>query len=177
MTAILAREEHPPGQKMIEWRLLVNRVAEAQKIVVELIDWHQYRWLVEVSFRIWKLGCQIEALQLGTLERSERALVIYLIVAWHILYLIAWGRCPNLPCHAVFDLEEWPATLIMARRCKPPTAPLSLGEMVYLIGGFLGCKGDGYPDPKTLPSGKACRKSGHSPSASLPLNQAFISSS
>lgn len=48
MTAILAREEHPPGQKMIEWRLLVNRVAEAQKIVVELIDWHQYRWLVEV---------------------------------------------------------------------------------------------------------------------------------
>ncbi|MEF8701287.1 MAG: hypothetical protein V5B33_18645 [Candidatus Accumulibacter sp. UW20] len=58
-------------------------------------------------FRIWKSGCKVEALQLGTLERLERALVIYLIIAWRILYLVTWGReCPALPCEVVFDREE-----------------------------------------------------------------------
>jgi hypothetical protein len=154
-TAILAREEHPPaGQKAIEWRLLTNRTAETLETVVELIDWYRRRWLVEVFFRIWKSGCRVEALQLGTLERLERALVIYLIVAWRILHLVTWGRdCPNLPCDVVFDPEEWQAAWIVARRCKPPTAPPSLGEMVRLIagfGGFLGRKCDGYPGPKAL---------------------------
>jgi hypothetical protein len=154
-TAILAREEHPPaGQKAIEWRLLTNRTAETLETVVELIDWYRRRWLVEVFFRIWKSGCRVEALQLGSLERLERALVIYLIVAWRILHLVTWGRdCPNLPCDVVFDPEEWQAAWIVARRCKPPTAPPSLGEMVRLIagfGGFLGRKCDGYPGPKAL---------------------------
>ncbi len=154
-TAILAREAHPPaGQKAIDWRLLTNRTAETLETVVELIDWYRRRWLVEVFFRIWKSGCRVEALQLGSLERLERALVIYLIVAWRILHLVTWGRdCPNLPCDVVFDPEEWQAAWIVARRCKPPTAPPSLGEMVRLIagfGGFLGRKCDGYPGPKAL---------------------------
>ena len=39
VTAILAREEHPPeGEKAIEWRLLTNRVAETLEAVVELIN-------------------------------------------------------------------------------------------------------------------------------------------
>ncbi len=38
VTAILAREEHPPtGTKAIEWRLLTHRVAETLEAVVELI--------------------------------------------------------------------------------------------------------------------------------------------
>jgi hypothetical protein len=154
-TAILAREEHPPaGQKAIEWRLLTTRTAETLETVVELIDWYRRRWLVEVFFRIWKSGCRVEALQLGTLERLERARVIDLIVAWRILHRVTWGRdCPNLPCDVVFDPQEWQAAWIVARRCKPPTAPPSLGEMVRLIagfGGFLGRKCDGYPGPKAL---------------------------
>ena len=111
VTAILAREEHPPvGEKAIEWRLLTNRTAETLELAVELIDWYRRRWLVEIFFRIWKSGCRVEALQLATLERLERALVIYLIIAWGILYLATWGRdCPNLPCDVVFDPEEWQA--------------------------------------------------------------------
>ena len=89
VTAILAREEQPPaGEKPIEWRLLTNRTAETLDAVVELIDWYRRRWLVEIFFRILKSGCRVEALQLGTLERLERALVIYLIIAWRILHLV-----------------------------------------------------------------------------------------
>ncbi len=91
VTAILAREEQPPaGEKPIEWRLLTNRTAETLDAVVELIDWYRRRWLVEIFFRILKSGCRVEALQLGTLERLERALVIYLIIAWRILHLVTW---------------------------------------------------------------------------------------
>ena len=155
VTAILAREEAPPaGEKAIEWRLLTNRFAETLEPVVELIDWYRRRWLVEIFFRILKSGCRVEALQLSTLERLERALVIYLIIAWRILHLVTWGRdCPALPCEVVFDPEEWQAAWIVAKRCKPPETPPPLGEMVRLIagfGGFLGRKSDGHPGPKAI---------------------------
>ena len=155
VTAILAREAHPPvGQPAIEWRLLTNRTAETLEQVVELIDWYRRRWLIEVFFRIWKSGCRVEALQLGTLERLERALVIYLIIAWRILHLVTWGRdCPELPCDVVFDPAEWQAAWIVAHRRPPPETPPKLGEMVRLIagfGGFLGRQRDGYPGPKAL---------------------------
>jgi hypothetical protein len=155
VTALLAREEQPPtGEKAIEWRLLTNRAADTLEAVVELIDWYRKRWLIEIFFRIWKSGCRVEALQLGTLERLERALVIYLIIAWRILHLVTWGRDgPNLPCDVVFDPEEWQAAWIVAHRTQPPATPPPLGQMVRLIagfGGFLGRKHDGHPGPKAI---------------------------
>jgi hypothetical protein len=155
VTAILAREEHPPaGEQALEWRLLTNRLAETLEQLVALIDWYRRRWLIAIFFRILKSGCRIEALQLGTLERLERALVIYLIIAWRILYLVTWGRdCPDLPCDVVFDPEEWQAAWIVAYRRPPPITPPTLGMMVRLIagfGGFLGRKGDGHPGPKAI---------------------------
>jgi hypothetical protein len=155
VTAILAREENPPpGEKALEWRLLTNRVAETLEAVVELIDGYRRRWLVEIFFRILKTGCRVEALQLGTLERLERALVIYLIMAWRILHLVTWGRaCPDLPCEVVFDPEEWQAAWIVAYRRPPPDTPPKLSDRVRLIagfGGFLGRKHDGHPGPKAI---------------------------
>ena len=155
VTAILAREERPPvGEQAIVWRLSTNCPAETLETVVELIDWYRRRWLVEIFFRILKSGCRVESLQLGTLERLERALVIYLIIAWRILHGVTWGReCPNLSCEGVFDPEEWQAAWIVARRTKPPDTPPPLGHMTRLIagfGGFLGRKGDGPPGPKAI---------------------------
>jgi hypothetical protein len=155
VTAILAREENPPpGEKALEWRLLTNRAAATLEAIVELIDWYRRRWLIEIFFRILKSGCRVEALQLGTLERLERALVIYLIIAWRILHLVTWGReCPDLPCEVVFDPEEWQAAWIVAHRCPPPATPPKLSDRVRLIagfGGFLGRKHDGHPGPKAI---------------------------
>src|SRR5512144_2001662 len=53
VTALLAREQHPPvGEKAIEWRLLTNRFAVTLEHAVELIEWYRCRWLVEIFFRI-----------------------------------------------------------------------------------------------------------------------------
>jgi hypothetical protein len=155
VTAILAREEHPPaGETALEWRLLTTRLAETLEPGVELIEWYRRRWRIELLFRIVKSGCRLEALQVGTVERLERALVIYRIIAWRILHRVTWGRdCPDLPCDVVFDPEEWQAAWIVAYRRPPPDTPPTLGMMVRLIagfGGFLGRKSDGHPGPKAI---------------------------
>ena len=155
VTALLAREKYPPvGANAIAWRLLTNRSAVTLEDAVELIEWYRCRWLVEIFFRILKSGCRVEALQLATLERLERALVIYLMIAWRLLQVVTWGRdYPDLPCEVMFDPEAWQAAWIVAKRGPPPETPPTLGEMVRLIarcGGFLGRKSEGQPGPKAL---------------------------
>ncbi len=110
MTAILACEDDPPaGEKAVEWRLLTNREATTLEQAAELVGWYRCRWLIEVFFRILKSGCRVEARQLASMERLQRLLVIYLILAWRILHLVTLGQeCPDLPCDVVFDPEEYP---------------------------------------------------------------------
>jgi len=101
-----------------------------------------------------KSGCKVENLQLGTIKRIERALVIYMVIAWRILHLVTWGReCPELPCDVIFDKEEWETAWVVTHRTKPPEKPPTLNVMTRMIaafGGFLGRKHDGYPGPKAI---------------------------
>lgn len=155
VTAILAREESPPpGEKPVEWLLLTNEKVETLDEACLRVAWYRKRWLVEIFFRILKSGCRVEALQLAARERLERALALYLVIAWRILHLVTLGRdCPGLPCEVAFSAEEWRAAWLVAKRRPPPDAPPPLGEMVRIVagfGGFLGRKGDGHPGPKAL---------------------------
>ena len=67
-TCILAREVGAPaGVKPIEGRLLTNRIATSVAEVIELIDWYRARWEIEMLFNVFKNGCKVEELQLGTI--------------------------------------------------------------------------------------------------------------
>ena len=91
VTCLIASEvETPAGAKPITWRLLTNREASTLTQTVELVDWYRTRWEIELLFLALKEGCRIEALQLSTLERIERALAVYLVVAWRIGLLMNW---------------------------------------------------------------------------------------
>jgi hypothetical protein len=153
-TCIVAREEQPPkGVKAVEWRLLTNRQAETFEAAAELIDWYRARWEIELFFHVFKNGCRVEALQLSTVARLERALALYLVVAWRIAYLMRLGRtCPDLDAALLFDRSEWEAAFILNRK-RPPKTPPRLNEVIRLVarlGGFLARKGDGEPGVKTL---------------------------
>jgi len=155
VTAILAKEVDPPaGQKGIEWKLLTNREANSLDEAAELVDWYRCRWLIEIFFRVLKSGCKVESMQLSTMERIERLLAIYMIIAWRILHAVTLGEaCPDLPCDVVFDTKEWQAAWIVSHQEKPPSEPPKLNEMVRMIarfGGFLGRKCDGAPGPKAI---------------------------
>lgn len=154
VTCLIARElDAPPGAKPIAWRLLTNRTAESLEAVAELIDWYRARWEIERLFLVLKEGCRVEALQLATMERIERALALFLVVAWRIARLMRLGRTvPDLDAALLLEPEEWQAAYILAK--KPlPTAPPRLNAVLRLIaqlGGFLGRKGDGEPGVKTI---------------------------
>ena len=76
-TCIVAREvDAPAGVKPVEWRLLTNRAANTLEQATQLIDWYRVRWEIEVYFNVLKTGCEIEKLQLATVERVQKALAL-----------------------------------------------------------------------------------------------------
>ena len=154
VTCVVARERHPPaGVTSLEWRLLSNREGIDFAAVTELIDWYRARWEIELLFHVVKNACRVEALQLSTLARLERALAMYVVVAWRIARLMRLGRtCPDLPAELFFEPDEWKAAYIL--RQKPiPKQPPRLNQVLRMIaslGGFLGRKGDGEPGVKSI---------------------------
>ena len=152
-TCIVAREyDAPAGVKPIEWRLLTNRRADTAADVAELIDWYRARWEIEILFDVLKNACRVEALQLGAIERIERALALYLVVAWRIAHLMRLGRtCPDLDAALFFDPDEIEAAY-MLREKTPPAQPRlnDVLRQIACVGGFLARKSDGEPGVKTI---------------------------
>ena len=93
-------------------------------------------------------------MQLETIERLEPAILLYLLIAWRVLFFTMIGRyCPELPCTLIFDDDEWQAVDIVANQQLPPKTPPTLNDMIRMIagfGGFLNRKGDGLPGPQTI---------------------------
>jgi hypothetical protein len=153
-TCIVAREvDAPAGVKPLEWRLLTNREAATIEAAADLIDWYRARWEIERFFDILKNACRVEALQLSTMERLERALALFMVVAWRIARLMRLGRtCPDLDAELLFDRDEWKAAFILNKKPVPKTPPRlnAVVRLVAKLGGFLARKGDGEPGAKTL---------------------------
>jgi hypothetical protein len=154
VTCLIAREiAAPPGVKPIEWRLLTNRRAETLDEVAQSIDWYRARWEIELLFLVLKEGCRVEALQLATIQRLERALALFLVVAWRIARLMRLGRTvPDLDAALLLEPEEWQAAYILAKKPLPKEPPRldTVLRMIAQLGGFLGRKGDGEPGVKTI---------------------------
>ena len=153
-TCVIAQEiAAPAGVTSLTWRLLTNREAVSVEDVRELIDWYRARWEIELFFHVIKNGCRIEALQLGTIKRLERAIALYLVVSWRIARLMRLGRtCPDLPADMYFEPDEWKSAYILRDKPVPKRTP-KLNEVIRTIaslGGFIGRKGDGEPGVKAL---------------------------
>jgi hypothetical protein len=151
---VLAREVDPPaGQDRIEWVLLTSLPVNNFEAAQELIALYLARWEIEVFHRVLKTGCRIEELQLKTADRVKPAIVLYMIVAWRVVYVMKLGReCPNLPCDVIFDEAEWRAVYHIVKRRKAIEKP-TLGEMVKLVaslGGYLDRKWDGHPGAQSM---------------------------
>jgi IS4 transposase len=81
-TCIVAREiDAPKGSKPVEWRLLTNRQSLTLAGAIECIDWYRARWEIEINFNVLKNGCEVESLQLSSINRIERALALFMVVA------------------------------------------------------------------------------------------------
>ena len=154
MTCVVASEvDAPAGVKPVCWRLLTNREVTTSAQIIELIEWYRARWEIEMFFHVLKSGCRVEALQLASLEKIERALTLFMVVSWRIARLMRLGRtCPELPASLMFDPDEIRAAHVLTNKPMPKEMP-SLNDMVRrvaMLGGFLARKGDGEPGVKTI---------------------------
>lgn len=155
VTAILTKEINTPdGEEPIEWMLLTSVEIQDDNQAFAIIKWYLARWEIEIYFKILKSGCHIEELQLETEARMDACLAMYMIVAWRILYFTMLGRvCPDVSCDIVFHEHEWKSVYEVSNKKKAPEKPISLNEMIILIGclgGHLNRKSDGFPGPKKM---------------------------
>ena len=121
----------------------------------QVLRWYTYRWRIERYHYVLKSGCQVEKLQLETVDRLTRAVAVYSIVAWRLLWLTYQARQnPEAPCTVALSDSEWQALYAKVNKTATlPDDPPSLQTAVRWIaklGGFLGRKGDGEPGVKVL---------------------------
>lgn len=78
-----------------------------------MIDWYRARWEIEMFFHVLKNGCRIEALQLGSIEKIERALVLTWWWPGALPGSCAWDAPVGLERAADVEPDEWEAAYIL----------------------------------------------------------------
>ncbi|HYG35455.1 MAG TPA: IS4 family transposase [Clostridia bacterium] len=156
LSAVLAREIAPPeGVEPIEWRLLTTLAVISFEDACHCVGLYTKRWLIERFHYTLKSGCQVEELQLETAERLQRAVSVYSVVAWRLLYLTYRARVsPEVPCTGFLSESEWQALYCKIHRTRvvpsqPPTLEAAI-LMIARMGGFLARKGDGKPGVQVI---------------------------
>lgn len=160
VSVVRVREvETTEGEEPIEWMIITTLPVYSLARAVEVVEAYAQRWKIERYHYVLKSGCGVEKLQLESADRIERALSIYNIVAWRLLYMTYVARvAPDLPCTAVLEDDEWKALFVVgSKRPRPlPEQVPSVREavrMVAALGGFLGRKGDKEPGIQAIWTG------------------------
>jgi hypothetical protein len=154
--ALWACERRPPAnQEPLEWMLLTSVPTETAEQACERLDWYAKRWGIEIWHRALKGGCKIEARQLASLDRLQRLLSVYAVIAWRIVYARMLARLdPDLPSTVLLCPQEWRALYcrIHHTNTPPATAPPLREALRWIarLGGFLARKGDGEPGVQTI---------------------------
>ena len=114
--------------------------------------WVLHLVLENALFDVLKNACRVEELQLGSIEKLERALALFLVVAWRIAYLMRSGRtCPDLDATLFFDPDEIHSAYLLNDQDVPDKPTINdVLRLVARLGGFLGRKSDGEPGVKTI---------------------------
>ncbi len=139
----------PQGAEALSWVLLTNLRVPEVKAAVERIGWYTKRFGIETWHKVLKSGCKVEDCLLETGERLARYLTLFSILGVRLMYVAYLARVqPDLAAREVFSHEEIEALHVRLYQTLPPSEPMSLREVVRMlgrIGGHLGRKGDGEP--------------------------------
>lgn len=155
--AILVQEvDAPEDQEPVRWLLLATFPVATADQAATCLRWYTYRWRIErLHFTLKSGGGNFERLQLQTAERLWRALAVYVVVAFRVLWIDLLARSrPQDPCTVILTDDEWRA--LYCHRFKTRTPPREPPDVrtatrwIAALGGFLGRKGDGEPGVKTL---------------------------
>lgn len=152
---VLVEEIDGPGDDTdVSWLLITSLPIDSLADIQLVIDYYVARWTIEVFFRVFKTGCQVEKIQLETLQRLKNCLAFYKIIAWRIMYLTQMNReCPTLPCEVVFDACEWMSVWRVVTQTELPATPPTLSEFMRLLtqlGGYNNRKTEAPSGPQPV---------------------------
>jgi hypothetical protein len=158
---IEARELHPPdGEEPLVWVLLTTLSVSSFEQASAVLALYLCRWEIELLHRVVKSGCKVEQIQQRFDFRIRPVIVLYLIVAWRLLYVMRLGReCPELPCDLVFDESEWKSVVVVLKGRAASAHKPTLGEMILMVGelgGHVRRKNDPQPGMKSMWLGMLC---------------------
>ena len=108
LNAILVEAPIPPadGRQLIRWLLLTTLPIDTPEQLLQAVQWHRYRWLIECFHFTLKRGCGLEDLQLETAFRLRQAQATYAIVAWRLMWLTYRARLtPDEPCDSANAIQ------------------------------------------------------------------------
>ena len=154
LTLIRLAEESPPeGTEPIEWLLMTNLTVSSAYDALRIAGYYRQRWKIERFHFVLKSGCKIEKIQQRSVDRIELMILMYSIIAIHIMQLTFLSRnAPEMPCDLIFSEIEWKTLHRAANRTKlDRERPPPMAEAVRLVaklGGFVGAKSDGMPGLK-----------------------------
>jgi len=154
VSAVLVEETNPPeGQTPIRWFLLTSLPVENLQQAMRVVHCYTRRWLVEDFHRILKSGCRVEAIRLRESAAMLRAVALYMVIAWRILYLRDLSRtCPQVPASWFFTEAEQCAAALIFRlpQSKPPSTLKELCILVAKMGGYAARKSDPPPGAECM---------------------------
>jgi hypothetical protein len=154
---VLAREESPPpGTTPVEWLLATTLPIASYDDAVACLERYRLRWRIERFFYALKQGCAVEKLELQKVERLQRALATYAIVAWRLVHLLYQARAhPDADGRTLFHpmelhiLEVGGSRRAAIRRDEPITNAQAI-QWLGRLGGHPGRARDAPPGVKSL---------------------------
>ena len=155
LNVVLVREVGGPNDGTdVEWLLLTSLPIATVPELQLIVQYYVARWAAEIFFRVWKTGCRVEDIQLETVSRLKKVLLLYAIIAWRITYVTYESReRPGASCETVFSVWEWQMVWRVVLGGALPSSPPRLEEFLRLLaqlGGYNNRKGDGPPGPQSI---------------------------
>jgi hypothetical protein len=151
----VTEENAPEGAEPIEWLLMTNLELDTVEDAIQAVDYYRQRWKIERFHFVLKSGCEIEKIQQRSVDAIELVLLMYSIIAIHIMMLTYTARtAPDTPCSLIFSDDEWKTLYRAANRTREtPNEPYSIANAVRFVaklGGFVGAPSDGPPGLKVI---------------------------
>jgi hypothetical protein len=148
--AVQVFEANPPeGVQSVDWTLLTSEPIHSLDDAARVVDHYRARWLIEEFFKALKTGCAVEQRQLTTRGGLEKAVAVFMPIAWEMLRLRHLSRVePETPALTIVSAEDLVIVRAILGETKrdfvlppqPTVRDLLLG--IARLGGHLKRNGD-----------------------------------
>jgi hypothetical protein len=138
----------PDGEEPVEWLLLTTEPIATDAELEFVVDSYRARWVIEEYFKALKTGCAYESRQLESYDALKRALAIFSVIAWRLLWVRFLARnAPTSPATVVASNAEI-GVLVAQKRIAKGASIGDFLDAIARLGGHI--KHNGPPGWQVL---------------------------